>query len=625
MRQLCLAAFLSASFFGQTAAQTGPAASSETLYQQRCARCHDGGVPRAPNRSALRVLPPERIRKALTEGSMSDVGKELSSAQIDSLARLLGAESKAVAAGGNTRCTMPADAFTDAFTRPHWNGWGNGLDQRRYQTATMARLAPADVPRLKVKWAFGFAGAARVYAQPTVVGGRLFMGSADGTVYALDAASGCTHWTFGASSGVRTAIAVARAQNGWALYFGDQAGTAYRLDALTGKELWRTQVDAHPKARITAAPVLHEGVLYVAVSSIEEFSSMEGAYGCCTFRGSVVALDAESGKQLWKSYTIAAVPAPTRKSSAGVQQFGPAGGAVWSAPTIDPVRRRIYVTTGNRYADPPADGGNAILAFALGSGERLWVQQKTAADAYTMACNINGPGLGNCPSTIGPDFDFGSSAVLVALPGGKRALIAGQKSGTVHALDPDRDGAPLWQVQVGVGGTLGGVQWGPAADERNVYVAVSDVRLHAVTSGTPGAQPYGNGFSLKYDGEIGGGLWALDLATGKVAWKTPHPGCEQRPGCSPAQSAAVTVIPGIVFSGGVDGHLRAYATDSGRIVWDADTRGPHETVNRVAAQGGSLDGPGPVVVDGVVYVGSGYALFGGMPGNVLLAYSIDGK
>lgn len=612
--------------FVPVAAHSAATDDASTLYKERCASCHDGGAARAPDRNALRLLPRERIKKALIDGSMADVGKTLAPAQIDALAGLLGAEAPDAGVAANAwRCPMPANPFAEAFTRPHWNGWGNGPAQSRFQNAAMARLPAADVPRLKLKWAFGFAGVARVFAQPTIVGGRLFVGSADGKVYALDAATGCIHWTLAATAAVRTAITVASSPRGWALYLGDQGANAYRVDAVTGKEVWKTKVDSHPRARITGAPVLHEGIVYVPVSSIEEFTSMDPAYGCCTFRGGVAALDAETGKLLWRAHTIAAESAPTQKSPSGVQQFGPAGGAVWSAPTIDVERRRLYVTTGNRYADPPADGGNAIVAFALGSGQRLWVQQKTAADAYTMACNVQAPGAGNCPAQVGPDFDFGSSAILVKLPSGRRALIAGQKSGAVHALDPDRDGAALWQAQVGAGGTLGGIQWGSAADERRVYVAVSDVRLEPVARGTPGAQPSPGGPSLLYVGGVGGGLYALDLASGKIAWKTPHPGCNDQPGCSPAQSAAVTAIPGIVFSGGVDGHLRAYATDTGRIVWDADTRGPHRTVNGVAGQGGSIDGPGPVVVDGVLYVGSGYALFGGTPGNVLLAYSVDGK
>ena len=606
-----------------SAAQTQPADPAEALYAERCAKCHDGGVERAPSRAALRLLPYGQIRKALIDGSMKQAGKDLASTQIDALAKYLGAETTASIAPAS-RCPMPANAFANALGRPHWDGWGNGLAQHRYQPAAMARLAPEDVPKLKLKWAFGFPGVVRVQSQAVVVAGRLFIGSTDGTVYALDAGTGCVHWTYAARFGVRTAISAAEDAKGWSLYFGDLAANVHRVDAKTGQMIWITKIDQHAVARVTGAPSLNEGVLYAPVSSIEEATSMDSKYGCCTFRGSVVALDAQTGKILWKSHTIAEEPAPTRKTADDVQQFGPAGGSVWSSPTVDPVKRRVYVTTGNRYADPPADGGNAIVAFGLKSGERIWVQQKTPDDAYTMACGSQPAGSGNCPSPKGPDVDFGSSAILVQLPGGKRALIAGQKSGTVHAIDPDRDGAPLWKVQIGVGSTLGGVQWGSATDERRVYVALSDVKLEVVPAESAGAQPFGP-VHLRYDPERGGGLGALDLATGNVVWKTPHPGCEQRPGCSPAQSAAVTAIPGIVFSGGLDGHLRAYAADTGRIVWDVDTVGPYRTVNGVPGQGGSLDGPGPIVVDGTLYVGSGYALFGGMPGNVLLAYTVDGK
>ena len=305
--------------------------------------------------------------------------------------------------------------------------------------------------------------------------------------------------------------------------------------------------------------------------------------------------------------------------------FGPAGAAIWSSPTIDRSRKLVYATTGNSYADPPSDGGNAFIAFKLDNGERAWVHQATAGDAYTTACERGAGGQGNCPLANGPDVDFGNSAILVNLTGGRRALIAGQKSGVVHALDPDRDGALLWRATVGVGGKLGGVQWGSAADEQHVYVAVSDVRIEPVASGTPGGQPTPFGVHLRVDPKAGGGLLALKLATGEVAWKTPHPGCVGAPGCSPAQSAAVTAIPGVVFSGGLDGHLRAYAAATGQIIWDVDTKRSYATVNGVPAQGGSLDGPGAVVVDGMLYVNSGYAIFGGAPGNVLLAFSVDGK
>ena len=252
-----------------------------------------------------------------------------------------------------------------------------------------------------------------------------------------------------------------------------------------------------------------------------------------------------------------------------------------------------------------------------------WSRQLTANDAYNIGCELPEALRANCPEPRGPDFDFGSSPMLIDLPNGRRVLVAGKKSGMVHALDPDQDGVVLWQTRVGKGGTLGGVQWGSASDGARIYVAVSDAMPEPVPAGAAGGQPTVFGAPMRLNRETGGGMYALDPATGAVLWTTPHPGCGDTPGCSPSQSAAVTAIPGAAFSGGLDGRLRAYATDTGRIIWDVNTTGAHQTVNGVAATGGAIDGPGPVVVDGMVYVNSGYAFIGGAPGNVLLAFSID--
>lgn len=307
------------------------------------------------------------------------------------------------------------------------------------------------------------------------------------------------------------------------------------------------------------------------------------------------------------------------------QLWGPSGAPVWSAPTVDLRAGRVYVTTGDSYSDPVAATSDAFLAFELDSGKLLWWRQTTADDAYNLACEFPAPANSNCPQPAGHDFDFGSSAILTHLRSGRHALIAGQKSGVVYAVDPDRSGEILWQVSLGHGGTLGGIQWGSAADAAHVYVALSDAKVRLTPPGTPGAQPSSVGPLMLLDPNEGGGLFALDLDSGKILWHTPHPGCVNKPGCSPAQSAAVTVIPGAVFSGGLDGHLRAYATQSGRIIWDLDTFRDYDTANGVIAKGGSLDGPGPVIAGGFLYVSSGYGSFGGMPGNVLLAYSVDGK
>jgi polyvinyl alcohol dehydrogenase (cytochrome) len=535
-----------------------------------------------------------------------------------------------VAAPPEAGCS--AATFTEPLTAPHWNGWGVDAAQHRFQPAAMARLAAEDVPRLKLKWAFGFPDAKRAVAQPAVIAGRIFVGSLSGKVYSLDAKTGCEYWQFDAGAPVRSAVVIGPGPDGWVAYFGDlgairgRGANVHAVDAVTGKELWRTQIEDHPAAIVTGSPTLVGTTLFVPVSSFEEATGSRPNYGCCSFRGSVVALEAATGKILWKGYTITEEPTPRDVNSAGVRLMGPSGAAVWSSPTFDAQNRMVYATTGDNYSDPPNDTSDAILAFEADSGRLAWSRQTTPNDAYTIACVRPGE-QPNCPKARGPDYDYGSSAILVALSGGRRALIGTQKSGMVTAVDPDRQGEIIWQKQVGHGSPLGGVQWGAAADDSNLYVAVSDLKLSAVPVGTPGSQVsiFNSTVALLLDSAEGGGLHALRLDTGEEVWHTPHPGCNGVVGCSPAQSAAVTAIPGMVFSGGLDGHMRAYAAADGRIVWDVDTKGEHQTVNGVAAQGGSIDGGGPVVVDGMVYVSSGSGQFGSTPGNVLLAYSVDGQ
>jgi polyvinyl alcohol dehydrogenase (cytochrome) len=600
-------------------AQETATSRGEALFTERCATCHEGGVARAPDRNALRQLSPERTGFALAYGIMSQQGRDLSRAQIGDIVRFLaGGPAAARPVLPDSSCREPAPALRET-SLPHWNGWGVDIRQHRFQPADQAQLASDDVPRLKLKWSFGFPGDVRADAQPTVFGGRVFVGSAAGKVYALDTKTGCQRWMFEAGFGVRTAITIGEDARGTTAYFGDQRGYAYALDADTGKLLWKQRVEEHQAARITGALVLANGVLYVPVSSLEEALAADPRYSCCTF----AALDPGTGEVKWRAY-VSPPAQPQGKSSMGVQLFGPSGGAIWSAPTVDLKASTVYATTGDSYSDPAQDTSDAFVAFDMGSGKLKWSRQMTERDAFNIACTAQY--RSNCPDAKGPDFDFGSSAILVDLPEGKRALIAGQKSGMVHALDPDHDGAVLWQRRLSPGGMLGGVQWGMATDDENIYVAVSDVSLQRVATGTPGGQKsvFGPG-ELKMDPHAGGGIFALKLATGEIVWHTPHPGCNDRPGCSPAQSAAVTAIPGVVFSGGLDGHLRAYAAKTGEIIWDVDTMRDYQTVNGAPAHGGSLDGPGAVVAGGMLYVNSGYANYGTTPGNVLLAFSVDGK
>ena len=518
------------------------------------------------------------------------------------------------------RCRAAASAFCrpdvrimSGASQASWAGWGPSQDNARYQSAERASLRAADVERLELKWAYGFAGDIIAFAAPTVVNGTLFVGSAGGAVQALDAKTGCLHWAFQANGPVRTAMTVATQGSQRTLVFSDQNGGVYGVDAATGTLSWQTRVEEHEATRSTSSFAVHDGVAFVPAASWEETRALDPAYPCCTFRGSVTAVRVSDGSVVWKTYFVDA-PQRTGQTAAGTPTFGPSGAGIWSTPTVDERRGLLYVTTGDNYSHPATATSDAVVALELATGRIVWSQQTTPNDVYNSSCGSRGA---NCPEDAGPDHDFGSSAILVRAPNGSDILVAGQKSGVVYALDPASRGKLLWEARVGKGGTNGGVQWGTASDGRNVYASVSDVvRLQNVS----GAALVG---SAQLDPNEGGGLTALDVVTGNRVWFAPGAPCTPpRLGCSPAQPAAVTATPDAVFSGSLDGHLRAFATADGKVLWDFDTVRDYATVNGVAAKGGSLDGAGAVIVDGMVFVNSGYPRFGGLPGNVLLAFGV---
>lgn len=595
-------------------------ADGSALYTQRCAGCHDKEGGLAPDFAALRELPADAIVQTLSTGSMRFIGWQMPASERRAVARFLSRADPGLPAEVSGGKCDEQDPLEDPLKGARWIGWGGDLHQSRFQPANMARLAADDLPRLKLKWAFGFAGANMAWAQPAVAGGRLFVGSARGTVYSLDAASGCTHWAYEALGPVRTAIQVSRFDDSdstnYAAYFADLRGNLYAVDAETGEELWKLQVEDHLSTRITSSPVLYQGRIYVGVSSFEESWGAQPDYECCTFRGSVAAIDADTGERVWKTYTEKE-PEPTKRNRMGVQLYGPSGAGVWTAPTIDERLGRLYVTTGDNYSDPASETSDAMLALDLDTGEILWSQQFTKHDAYTAAC-LPGRDPTNCPDSKGPDFDFGSSPQLVSFEDGQRLLVAGQKSGWVHAVDPDQDGEIIWQHRAGRGGVLGGVQWGPAVDADKIYVALSDIGFRR-------SKDAAGNILRGINPTVGGGLIALNLRDGARVWRSLAFSCNDRPRCSPGQSAAVTLIPGVVFSGALDGHLRAYSTEDGSVLWDLDTVRDYDTVNGVTARGGSLNGPGPVIVDGMLFVNSGYGQFGTMAGNVLLAFSVGSE
>ncbi len=608
MRYVCLLGLAASLLSGQEGA---------SIYKERCASCHDAPAGRVPAISAIKAMSGEAIYLALTRGAMKTQADGLSSAQILALIGYIAPTGGSHAAAPQLTATCKGEAvFSAGGNMPQWNGWSNSVTNSRFQEAAVAGLTAADVGKLKLKWAFNLGDVTEARSQPAVVGGRVFIGSSTGAVYSLDADSGCTRWGFLAGAPIRGGVTVGMSKGTSAVFFADSEATVYALNAQTGVPIWKVRPVDHYAAIATATPRYHKGVIYQSVASFEEALGGDPKFQCCTFRGSVAALDAATGRKVWQTFTIAEAAKPTRKSAAGTQLFGPSGAAVWSTPTIDEKAGVLYVATGDNYSDPPTNTSDAILALDLKSGQMVWSKQLSENDVYNNGCAIPIPG--NCPEAHGADSDFGQPPILVSLGGGKRALVIAQKSGMVHAIDPDDKGKILWQTRVGEGGVLGGSQWGSASDGEKVYVAISDIKLGGVADAK---SP--QGFRLVLDPVKGGGLHALDLRSGAIVWSAKAVPCAaSRTDCSPAQSAAVTAIPGVVFSGSVDGHLRAYSTATGKVLWDTSTAQEFETVNGKTAHGGSMDAGGAAVVDGMVFVNSGYGQWGGMPGNVLLAFSV---
>ena len=587
-------------------AAPGPASFTEgglMLFESKCLSCHGRpGFERAPTPQALRAMPPERIYQALTTGEMKAIGDTLTETQKKQVSesaagRVMGSASADASAMPN-RC--PSNPPVRAPGPGDWNGWGVDLSNTRFQPAP--GLKASDLPRLKLKWAFGLPGSTSAYSQPTVVSGRVFVGADTGYVYALDAKTGCVHWSFQARSGVRNAVVIGTLTAGGkartAAFFGDLKANVYALDARTGALIWTSKADDHVTGRVTASPALYGGRLFVPISSWESSSAKAPEYPCCTFVGNVTALDANTGKLVWKRYVFDERPKPVKLNSRGVQLYAPAGSAVWNTPTVDPRRGAIYFGTGDASTFPAPDTADAVMAVSMATGKVLWTYQAHKGDASLVGCWADGI-TENCPKVEGPDLDIPGSPLLRTLKGGRRVLIVGTKPGDIFALDPDKQGALDWRI--GVNGPLYqdgpldfskkrmGPLFGWAADERVAY------------------------FGLQV-----GGMAAVRMSDGKRLWINPLDWVE---GGRIAYPAAASAIPGAAIVGGSDGVLFAVSTVDGKVLWREDTAKAYDTVDKVAANGGSMGSAGPTVADGMLFVGSGYAVGFTKPGNVLLAFA----
>lgn len=575
--------------------------SGKELYLEHCHSCHATISHQVPSEATLRTMSRQIITRSMQSGLMKLQAQNLSSLEMDAIARYLSVELVT-----ESSSDMSCDGEQKFTAEPGWLGWGNSLSNDRSQKIELNEFSQLTPELLELAWTFAVPGADRMRSQPTVGGGVVFMGSQSGSVYALDAKTGCVWWTFNASSEVRVSISVELGKEDLpeSLYFGDFQGYIYKLEALTGKLIWRRRADPHPLTTITGSLVIYEDSVFIPLSSTEIVAAIESDYECCTFRGGVIAVDKNTGDTRWRLYSVDKARKQYSESDE-VMSWGPSGVPVWSSPTIDEKRKLLYFGTGQNYSTPATAMSDSIVAADIRTGRVAWHTQTISGDMWNGACVTNGS---NCPVPSGPDFDFGAPPILVKGKSGNDYLLAGQKSGMVFALDPSNEGRILWRKKIGRGGHNGGIHWGMAADENVLYVPIADIGEHPFATGDP--RP---------------GIHALDIATGEVLWSHLEGStCSQDSfECFAGFSAPISLSSEILFAGGLNGVFHAYSSSTGAKLWKFNTRREFRSVNQLIGKGGTIDGSGPVIAGNMLYLNSGYGRYGKLGGNVLLAFSIS--
>ena len=595
------------------------------LFENNCSRCHDRGIRGAPIKSLLMQMTPTSIYNVLTRGAMQVQASQLSDQGRRQIVEYLTGRSAIESNNVPLLMCRKDESWFDPNATPVGTGWGIDAENTRSIPAAQAGLTAEDLHKLKLRWAFAFSESIDVRSQPLVVGNVLFVGSQSGTVYAMDARTGCVHWTFQATGEIRSAlvyrkeltVSTGRGEVNPTLFFDDLFAYVYAIDAATGSLLWKVRIDDHAFARTAGTPVLWKDRVYVPVSSWGEGGAgVSDEYPCCTFRGSLVALDRLTGATVWKRYTIPTPAVEQYRNSSGRPQFGPSGAGVWSSPAIDEKRGSLYFTTGNNYSDPSDDNSDAIFSIELTTGEVKWMRQTLANDTYNDGCKEQN--MSTCPKKAGPDVDFTAPPILTHGKSGKDILIAGQKSGDAFGLDPDT-GKILWRNRISQDPApmSGGIWFGMVVQNEKVFIPIMG------TVENPTLAPWSGTTDQWYQWlkpSPVNGLYAVSAFTGKLLWTAPVESyCEKRTPCAGIKMAPIA-IPGAVFTGSFDGYIRAFDSRTGKVLWSFNTSQEFRSLNGDLATGGAITGAGGVMVaNGMVYVNSSRW---GKPNSALLAFSI---
>jgi len=590
------------------------------VFGERCAVCH--GLPILSSLfEQNRGRPPGFVVDVLTVGNMRRQGSGLDEASRRAVAEFFTGVSFASPQAErrfdvSPRCAAAAMRF-DWRDAAH-PSWGNGPRNLR-SSAEGQGIARADVGRLAVAWVVAFPESSQLRSQATAAGGALFVGSHDGSVYALDQATGCTRWQFKAATEVRTAVTIVRdapassadgattapgagaASGRVHAVFGDRAANVYALDAETGERLWQTSVDPHPNASITGSISAHAGRLFVPLSSNDDVNAMDPRYPCCTHSGAVVALDLATGDRVWRTPTIEEPPRVTGRTTIGTDILGPSGASVWNTPTLDARRGLLFVGTGNNHSRPTTARSDSVLALEFETGRVAWTYQAQAQDAWNAACAYGT--RTSCPDPEGPDVDFGGGTMLVEV-GGRELVVAGQKAGVVHALDP-ATGRLVWKKAIVRGGANSGIRYGMASRDGVVYVPSM-------------VEQDDQGVWL----DEAPGLYALGAERGDVVWHASRSAlCGGRTACLGMVGAPPLATDEVLFAAGVEGVVYALDRARGDVLWQFDTARAFTTLLGRETRGGGIQGTaGPMVANGRLFVGSGYGQ-AQRPGNALIAFA----
>ncbi len=571
----------------------------QKLFESTCAACHttNTGVKSTPSTRILSAMTARTVYSALTTGKMKLQAVSLSDNQIKAISQFITNQAL-------VETVIPKEAFTK-FSLPKkpaiLSGWGGNLEGTGFQKSTS--ITKENVGALKVKWVFGFPDGTQVRSKPAIIGDWLIVGTQFGEVYAIHKNTGKIGWIYRATSAIRGGIAIDQSSTGVRVYFADYSTNVYAL-SVAGKEIWKVRTGIHPQSGNTGTVAVYNNTVFVPLTSYEVASARDPNYACCTSSGELVALNATNGQIKWRHRVIAEEPKEAGKKTNGQPFYGPSGAIVWCSPTIDTKRNLIYIGTGENYTNPATNTSDAIQAIDITTGKLKWNFQGTSHDTWNGGC----PGNPNCPDKEGPDLDFGMAPLLVKKEDGQDILVVGQKSGVVHALEP-ATGKVIWQKRVGKGGLLGGIHWGMATDGKRVYVANAD-NVYAINKQDSTLKP-------------SPGIYALNLTNGEIVWKNPTPPAKGR--STEANSAAPLVSSDLVFAGALDGFIRAYHVENGVVLWEFDTVKSFTTSNGIAGKGGSLDGSSPTIIDNMLFVNSGYGIFGEIPGNVLIAFELEKK